>query len=74
MKQIRSGYRSGSQLSKIILNNTYTLHYVSYSYILFYIRLGLGLGLIYIILLSWLPDQHPLPNFVHTTQGHVSVE
>ena len=40
---IRSGYRPGSQLSKIILNNTYTLRYVSYTY---YFILGLGLGLI----------------------------
>ena len=38
MKQ--SGYRSGSQLSKL-LNNTYTLHYVSYTY---YFILGLELG------------------------------
>ena len=35
-KNKQSGYRSGSQLSKIILNNTYTLCYVSYT--LFYIR------------------------------------
>ena len=41
----RSGYRSGSQLSKIILNNTYTLRYVSYTYY-FILGLGLGLGLI----------------------------
>ena len=38
---LRSGYRSGSQLSKIVLNNTYTLRYVSYTY---YFILGLGLG------------------------------
>ena len=42
-EEIRSGYRSGSQLSKIVLNNTYTLRYVSYTY---YFILGLGLGLI----------------------------
>ena len=43
MQLYLSGYRSGSQLSKIILNNTYTLRYVSYTY---YFILGLGLGLI----------------------------
>ena len=42
---IQSGYRSGSQLSKIILNNTYTLCYVPYTYY-FILGLGLGLGLI----------------------------
>ena len=43
----RSGYRSGSQLSKIILNNTYKLCYVSYThYFIFGLGLGLGLGLI----------------------------
>ena len=57
----RSGYRSGSQLSKIILNNMYTLRNVSYTY--YFI---LGLGWFYIILLSWLPDQYPLPSFFHT--------
>ena len=36
---------SGSQLSKIILNNTYTLRYVFYTYY-FILGLGLGLGLI----------------------------
>ena len=49
---IRSGYRSGSQLSKKILNNRLCI-----LYILFYVRVRL----IYIILLSWLPDQYPLP-------------